>query len=608
MNQPGLRKRISYWFDNRMARGSLTLIHLLLSITLILLLFLSIAVYFSARTEVSFFEAFFDTMGTLINAWMPSSGDSSSFGYLFFMSLAAIAGLMVTSVLIGIFSSAIEEKIYSLRKGNSIVLENDHHIILGFYPGEYTLINQLILAASGRPCTIVIAGALERDEMENYIRENIELPSNVRIICRTVDIFDPASLEKLSLEDARTIIISPTTDMNTVKSLLAVSTIINNTDSQVRINAIISKDEYRFPPTAAIKHNVTTLQTNSVIAKIIAHSCTQSGLSDTFREVFNFEGSELYNITVPGAQGCSFRELSYMLDGASPAGITHNGEIQLNPDPDTIIGDNDQILVFSENRDSARINPSAEAPVFDRSAIKEAIPEEQQSVVIIGSNSTLKTILRELPDNVSSAVLADIGTYSRNTIEREAALRNISVSYFEEDLSEEENLLALARKAEHVILLCDHHEDEDASDMKMVFYLLHLRDIRTRYQLTFNITAEMRKEHNQKLIVTDDHTDYIVASNMSSLFLAQLAESPELIVVFKELLSNAGNELYLKKAKNLHCAGQHTVSELRAMMLEQHYIFLGYRNAIDHTNAFNPPLNNTVELSAEDSLIVLGEN
>jgi len=306
MNQPTLKERLSYWFDNRMAKGSLTLIHLLLDITIVLVGFLSVAVWMSARSEFTFFQAFWDTLGTIINAWMPSSGDSDSIGYLIFMAIAAFCGLMITSVLIGIFASAIEEKIYSLRRGNSVVLEKGHYVVLGFYPGEYTLINQLILAAAGNPCTIVVAESMERDEMENNIRDNIAIPQNIRIICRTVDIFDPATLEKLSLHNCHTVIISPTDDKRTVKALLAVSTIINDTDNDVRVGAIISKEEYRFPPSIAVKHNVTTLQTNDTIAKIIAHSCTQAGLSDTFKEVFNFEGNELYCIQPVGVEGYTF--------------------------------------------------------------------------------------------------------------------------------------------------------------------------------------------------------------------------------------------------------------------------------------------------------------
>lgn len=89
---------------------------------------------------------FWDSIATIVNAWMPSY-EEGSIGYLIVMGLTAFVGLMFISVLIGIVTSAIEEKIVGLRKGNSIVIEEGHTVILGFCPGEYTLIRQLILAA-----------------------------------------------------------------------------------------------------------------------------------------------------------------------------------------------------------------------------------------------------------------------------------------------------------------------------------------------------------------------------------------------------------------------------------------------------------------------------
>ena len=278
MKKRSFRERFSYWFDNRMSKGSFGLIRLLTVTTIIIVLILGL-ILFAVTKEGS---SFWDSFATVINAWLPFSDDGET-GYLIVMAVAAVAGLLVTSVLIGIVSSGIEEKIISLRRGNSMVLESGHTVVLGFYPGEYTLLRQLVLAAGRKPCCIVVADDKERDEMEQAIRDNVEVPKNVRIICRTVDIFDPVTLEKCSLSEASSILISPTDDERTVKALLAVSTIINASDNDhVRVGAIISGDDYRFPPTVARKHNVTTLHTYDTIARIIAHSCTQPGLSETF--------------------------------------------------------------------------------------------------------------------------------------------------------------------------------------------------------------------------------------------------------------------------------------------------------------------------------------
>ena len=118
---------------------------------------------------------------------------------------------------------------------------------------------------------------------------------------------------------------------------------------------------------------------------------------------------------------------------------------------------------------------------------------------------------------------------------------------------------------------------------------------------------EMRREHNQRLVVSDDNTDFVVSSNMSALFLAQLAESPELTGVFSEILSNEGSEFYLKTAGFLQCAGERSVAEIRKIALAQGYIVLGYMKNNSFECTFNPPLKETITLDDDDSIIVVGE-
>ena len=199
--------------------------------------------------------------------------------------------------------------------------------------------------------------------------------------------------------------------------------------------------------------------------------------------------------------------------------------------------------------------------------------------------------------------------YSRRAAERIAAKRTppLPLIFEERDVTEPESLEELAKTAEHIVILSDHDKDEDTADMDTIFLLLNLRDIRIRLDLSYNITAEMRREYNQKLVRDDDNTDFVVASNMSSLFLAQLSESPELIGAFRELLSNEGDEVYLKEAGRLRCAGSRTVAEIRNICFSRGYMVIGYRRAGENGSVFNPPLGETLELGEEDQLIVIGK-
>ena len=605
-----LKDRFRYWFDNRMTKSSLGLIRVLVIASVLLAVLLGVLIFcFGFNDEgTGLWATIWNSIVTLINAWMPEF-DEQSTGYLILMAIAAIAGVLFTSVLIGIITSAIEEKISSLKKGNSLVLEKGHIVVLGFYPGEYTLLNQLILAAAGDPACVVIAENMEREEMEQDINENLNVPKNFRIVCRTVDITDPASLEKCSLETCKTIIISPVDDTRTIKAVLAASVLLEEKGvPEISVNAIISKNEYRIPPSIAEANNITTLQTNSILAKMIAHSCTQTGLSESFREIFNFEGSEFYTVSLPGVGGLTFEELMIRMEDAVPAGIFRDGKILLNPAFDYPLYETDRILVFSEKNDSAKLGKEAAIDAESDRSIRLTTSEEMTDTVIIGHNETLPIILRELPENVSRVHLVKQNMPEEEAEEIEQIIyeRNLDVQYYKCNLRSEKDLNKMARMAEHIVILSDHDRNPEEADMDAILLLMNLRDIRKRFGLEFNITIEMQKEHNQRLVGRGDHTDFLVSSSMSSLILAQLAESPELIDVFREILSNTGNELFLKNVGAMGMTGSFSVRNLRQIMLSNGYIFLGHLDS-EKNSHFNLSLDEKLELTKDDYLIVLGE-
>ena len=97
-----LKKRIQYWFDNRIANGSLGLIRALIAASLVMaVLIAGLILLFGFEEDSEPAAVIWDSIATVINAWMPY-WDEGSLGYLLLMSVTAIAGVLFTSVLIGI--------------------------------------------------------------------------------------------------------------------------------------------------------------------------------------------------------------------------------------------------------------------------------------------------------------------------------------------------------------------------------------------------------------------------------------------------------------------------------------------------------------------------
>lgn len=615
MQKPSLKDRFQYWFDNRMSKGSLALIRILIVATVIVIVLIAclISVFGFNDEENNLGSTLWDSFATIINQWIPSFEDGK-IGYVVLMSVAALFGLLFTSVLIGIFSSAIEEKIQNLKKGNSRVLEKDHYVILGFKSGEYTLVHQLVIAASGNTRCIVVAGNMEKDKMDEDIRNNVSIPRNIKLICRSIDIYNPVELEKCSITTCKTVIISPTDDLSTAKALLVVTGLIrNNQNSQARIAAIVSSNKYQLPKNVTERHNVNLFQTNVILAKIIAHTCTQVCLSQTFEEIFNFEGSEMYIVDFPDIAGMSFLDLSVSIESGVPIGLYNNSQgIIMSPDYDHIVSDNDKVIIFAEDAKSARKVSAEDISRVSASETHDITVLPAGKTVIIGSNEVIDIVISELPENVEQIVLAGVPESEfKRIIGQNSWKRDLSIQFGSQNIWNNQQLFSLVADAAHVVVLNDHNEDIECSDMNCIMQVLKLRDLRERFSLEYNITAELHDERNMNLIsFNKESTDYIVASNLMSLFLAQLAENAELYKAFQEILSNEGNEIYLKTAGEMQCTGEWVCAELRAICLYHGYVFLGYNKTHngESINHFNPSLTETIMLEKEDRVIVMGYN
>ncbi|MBO4413574.1 MAG: hypothetical protein J5830_02590, partial [Clostridia bacterium] len=567
----------------------------------------ALIILFGFNDEGEVASVFWDSIATVINAWMPSYEDGS-IGYLILMSVTAVAGLLFTSVLIGIVTSAIEEKIIELKKGNSLVLESGHIVMLGFDPGEYTLLSQLILAAEDKPCRIVIAEDMDREEMEQHIKENLVLPKNVKIICRTADITSPQSIAKCSIETARMVIVNPGDDLTVTKAVLAVVALLKEKKADgVPINAILSQGDYRLPESLVKAHNISIFRTHDVMAKIIAHSCTQIGLCETFREAFNFEGSEFYLADIPEAAGETFGEVSVRLNHGVAVGISRDGDVTLNPAADEVIRQSDRILVFSTDSDDMKLEPPRDISQESDAPLPDADSDPGMEVMIIGRNESLPTVLRELPSNVTKAVLVgpEPPEEEKQKDAGAAAGRGLELVYSGLDPEDGDDAAEIAKDAEHIVILCDHELPEDEADMKTAFLLMNFRELRTIYGLSFNITVEMQKESNQKLVGIGSETDFLVTSSMGSTILAQLSENPELLGVFREILSNEGNEFYLKNAGSAGLCGTSSVRDLRRRMTAGGFVLLGFLNA-ERVSRFLLEPDEEITLTPDDDLIVIG--
>ena len=602
MKDYSFKDKFRYWLDKQMSKGTTSIMILLALSVLFVLVFVSIlALLFKLRDSI--FPAFWDSLANTINTDMPSSEDGS-IGYIILNTLTALVGLLFTSILIGVVSSAIEEKLSSLRKGDSMVLEKNHTVILGYNIGEHGLLNQIILATGKkRKRVVVICTDIEKPDLEEDLKNNVEIPDNIEVICRNGDITNTNDLRCCSIERSELVIINALNDNRRIKAILAVLCLKKEyPECKARIVACVTDEKHLLPRKKMKERNIIMMKTDDVMAKIIAHTSTEPGLSIAFKELLNFEHNEFYFEKEYKLMNKSFFEATTCLNKASIVGIRRDGKTILNPKKDMIIEINDDVILFEQQKGAYEI-VEEDAKNVDEREITEIRQEIKGDVFVFGSNIMLDTILDELPDDVKNITIAPHEQIDIEEINRKHPSRKITL--FKGD--PEKKLNKIASESEHIIILADRNMDKEDADINSIMLVLKLMNLREIHDYIYNLTVELNMENTYNVAMQHDKIDYIVSSHIASLLLAQISENPDMVYILDELLSQKGNELFSKSILmfNLNLEHDYSYAGLKQIVLSYGYVLLGYSN--NSEIILNPDSSSRVTFSEGDRLFVLGE-
>ena len=151
--------RLRYWFDRTISRGTLALSYWLALISMLVIVLLSAFIHFSGLYPDMSLPAIFWTM--LLQALAPNPVDVNAGPWPFLLAMLVITllGLFMVSIFIGIITNSIDNKIESLRKGRSLVLEKNHTLILGWDEHIFTILSELIISNQNqrRACIVILA-------------------------------------------------------------------------------------------------------------------------------------------------------------------------------------------------------------------------------------------------------------------------------------------------------------------------------------------------------------------------------------------------------------------------------------------------------------------
>ncbi|MHC1784237.1 MAG: NAD-binding protein [Anaerolineaceae bacterium] len=628
-NEITLREKFQYWLDNQFSRGTGALITWLGILSLVVVVLAAIIVTLfgispAGEGPLGFWEAFWVSLMRTLDAG--TMGGDAGWGFRLVMFAVTLGGVFVISTLIGVLTSGVESKLENLQKGKSRVLESNQTVILGWSEQIFTVISELVIANANqrKPCIVVMADH-DKVEMEETIRTKVEDSQGTRIVCRSGSPMDVNDLEMVNLNSSKSIIILPPDgedpDSEVIKTVLA---IVNHPKRipgkkfhivaelydprNIEVARVVGKDE------------VEWIQIGDFVAKVIAQSCRQSGLSVVYTELLDFGGDEIYFHCESSLEGKTFQESLLMFDISSVIGLkTVGGSVALNPPMQTVVGKDDQLIFIAEDDD--KITCTGRDPVkiqLERIAKPGKVEDFIERTLILGWNKRGAAIINELDNYVSkgSEILVIASHDELNDISHNK-YRNEKVKVQSGDITNRRTLDELDLvKYDHVILLSytDRLAQQQA-DAKTLITLLHLRDIADKRNQTFSIVSEMQDIRNRNLADVTRANDFIVSDKLISLMAAQVSENKNLNPVLEDLFDPEGSEIYLKPVGHFIKTGEpvnfytivHEASSRGA-------VAIGYRINADSQDAsrgygvvINPDKNKLVNFVEADKIIVISE-
>ena len=631
--KPTFRQKFKYWFDTQMSRGTPAMIVMLFVLSLAVVAvagaIISITGFVQDGQEgrIPFGEAAWESlMRTLDSGTM---GSDTGVGFRIVMLFVTLGGIFIVSALIGVLNNAIEGQIDRLRKGRSQVLETNHTLILGWSAQVFTVLNELMAANENQPnARIVVLADKDKVEMEDEIRERVEVKGKTRIICRSGSPIDPNDIEITSLHEAKSIIVLPPEngdpDTDVIKTTLAIT---NNPARRAEPYHIITQIRHAknmdVVKLVGEKDNVQAVLTGDLIARVVAQTSRQSGLSVVYTELMNFGGDEIYFKHEPALEGKTFGESLLAYEDSCVMGIRKaDGKILLSPRMDSRIEKDDQIFALSADDDTIRLADLSliqvnEALIHPSGKTTKPKPEK---CLILGWNRSGVTIVRELdnyvPKGSQITIVADIYNIEKQIRAQGGRLKNQRLTVMEGETTDRDLLNKLnVQDYDHVIVLAYNTLKPQEADAKTLVTLLHLRGMAEKDETPFSIVSEMLDLRNRELAEATQVDDFIVSEHLVSLMMSQLSENGELFDVFTDIFDPEGAEIYLKPVSDYVTLGEavnfYTVAEAARRRGET---VLGYRlekEAGDAGRSYgvhtNPKKSEAVVFTSDDKVIVIAE-
>lgn len=578
-SQPTWLERSRYKFDNFMAQGGKSIFISLFIVFLVSLAVVSGLRMVSYAVSPNTDERDMGVIGQPYIAWLQMTDPGnmaqdvkSSWLYKLSAIVGGTSGIIILSMLIGLITTALDQKLQSLRKGHSQVVEDEHTLILGWSDQRIVeILKELVLAneSESNPAVVILADK-PKEEMDDFLALMVQNRLNTRIVTRSGSPSAIPNLKLSALDNCRSVIALATvsddaaeeeksiSDACVIKTILAVAN-ARPDGEELEVVAELYDATRQEIIQESCPFEICSVNAPEVLAKIMVQTSRSVGLSVVYSEILSFDGCEMYFADDKRWAGISFADLPYHFPDGVPMGIRDaEGNLQLNPPTDTVMKEDDEILIVADDDSTIEFRPKPLASPGTFTILDQRLEQQVENELFIGWNRKAPIMIREyadyLVDGSSIAVMVkDPGPEIQNEIaELNQEIDGIDIELVNLDPLSIDNLGKLEpSNRNNIVLLSNLEENSNAEevDARSILILLLLRRL-IRENLDGatppQLITEVMDSNNQSLISSAGVRDFIISDRFVSMLLAQMSEEADIKKVYDDLFSEEGSEIYLK--------------------------------------------------------------
>jgi ion channel POLLUX/CASTOR len=616
-----LKERFAYLVDNYVTKGTGYLMLALFIVTIAVVLSLGLVAAYADgfKESLAFYmwNFFHHSLSAgLIFRLFPDKG----LAYIILAFIATYIGIFFLSFVISFVSKSFQAKVTDLTKGRGKIIESNHTLIIGDNNSIPTIVDELVIAnANAKNPIIVILSKQLPENVFKKLKETTPSFKNTKVIVRSGNSFLVEDLEMCAIKDAKNVIVAHDNDIETIKTIITINqTEFVNKETNFVVTQVFDKENDEVLK-SIIPNKVETVYIHELKSRVFARTCIQPGSSMVYKDLFGFDGSEIYFEPLKDdlAQliGKKFKDAVTLVVNGYVIGFSRDGKQMVNPLTDVVLQEGDELIVISEDDGLLKYQDNKHLiKQIDTKLEKAASP--QLSLLFIGFNKTLPNILNEIStyklDNHKIQVMV------KDEKEKEILSKLVTNNVFKEfiiSVGLGKKLVDLNKvnlKDYNVVCVLannyDTKQSKDELDSETLLTVLNLHNLETKLGNRLNIVTEILNESNVNIINNVSIDDFMISDLLISRIVTLVAENRKIKSVINDLVTEEGSELYVKSANSyvplnqpVNCATLINLANLR------NELFIGYK--LDKQSpVLNPKLETEVKFGPKDSIIVVAED